>query len=459
MNNKQIGLVGLGVMGKSLAINLMNHGISVVGYNQSKAPTETLKKEYPDTFTACFTDEELCNQLSTPRMILFMVPAGKPVDDTIAALKPFLAPGDILMDGGNSFFHDTERRQQELASSGIHYFGVGISGGEKGALLGPCMMPGGPREAYDSIKPVLEAIAASFEQQPCVTYIGPGGSGHYVKMVHNGMEYAEMQAIAEVYLALKQDHTNEEIAALFEQWNEGESKSYLLGITAVILKEQDPEGNGSLLDEIVDVAHNKGTGRWTGQQALEQEYDASVLLDAYLARAVSNLTDLRSSYEVTEQGCPLRLEPETLHRAYDLSREVIYAQGFGLYRNASMKYSWNLDLSGIAAIFRAGCIIQCRLLDTLSEQLKQNDDLFMTDWMMEQRNTLLPSLRKVILGSVQHGIPMPVMNGALTFMDQLGSPLLGANLIQAQRDYFGAHTFQRIGNDTFIHHDWERLTK
>jgi 6-phosphogluconate dehydrogenase len=273
------------------------------------------------------------------------------------------------------------------------------------------------------------------------------------------MEYAEMQAIAEVYLALKQDHTNEEIAALFEQWNEGESKSYLLGITADILKEQDPEGNGSLLDEIVDVAHNKGTGRWTGQQALEQEYDASVLLDAYLARAVSNLTDLRSSYEVTEQGCPLRLEPETLHRAYDLTRYVIYAQGFGLYRNASMKYSWNLDLSGIAAIFRAGCIIQCRLLDTLSEQLKQNDDLFMTDWMMEQRNTLLPSLRKVILGSVQHGIPMPVMNGALTFMDQLGSPLLGANLIQAQRDYFGAHTFQRIGSELFMHHDWEHSIK
>ena len=459
MKQSDIGIIGIGVMGRSLALNFISRGFAVSGYNRTTKPTEELQQLQPQAFTACSSLEELVNSLKKPARVFMMVPAGKPVDESIEQLKVLLKPGDILMDGGNSFFKDTMRREQSLALLGIHYFGIGVSGGEEGALKGPSIMPGGDQKAYQEIAPILEAAAAQKDGVPCCTWIGPNGAGHYVKMVHNGIEYADMQLIAEAYLLLKKSgRTNTEISEIFKNWNGGETESYLLSITAEILLEKDDRSNSDLVDLIQDAAANKGTGKWTGIESLQQEYNASLLTAAFQARIISNDTDGRAKMNHLLTGGTVDLpNTEVLHRAYFLSRLAVYAQGFGLYKDASRIYHWNLNLEKIASIFRAGCIIQASLLDEIMkcyEQQPQLDNLLTADLFQSRISSYSAGLQAVVSAAVPAAVPVPLFMGAWVYLSQLSADLLGANLIQAQRDYFGAHRFLRKGSTEPEHHQW-----
>jgi 6-phosphogluconate dehydrogenase len=460
MNRQDIGVIGLGVMGRSLAVNLMNHGFTVAGYNRRREPAQALAREYPEKCIACATYQELVSQLNAPRVILMMVPAGAAVDDVIRELVPLLEKGDALIDGGNSFYEDTARRQQELAARGIDFFGTGVSGGEEGALKGPSIMPGGPREGYAKIQRFLETIAASKGGMPCCTYIGPEGAGHYVKMVHNGIEYADMQLLSECYLILAEGgRSNAAIADLFEKWNRTEVESFLVKISADILREKDDQSENDLIDMIRDAAGNKGTGRWTSIEALKQEYNASLLTAAYQARVMSNQTELRRKFHgvlpvCTDEG---GLDAETIRRAYSLAKVIAYAQGFGLYHDASERNGWHLDLKAIASIFRAGCIIQARLLQDIMNAYEAEPELANL-LEAKQFSTLLQEnigdLKKTVLWALAHNVPLPLFTNALIYVSQLSADSLGANMIQAQRDYFGAHTFERIDGEGHVHHEW-----
>lgn len=455
--NSNIGVIGLGVMGKNIAINMMNHGYLISGYNRSYGKTKALAEENHKNFTACETLEAFVNSLESPKKIFLMVPAGKPVDEIVEELLPLLNAGDILMDGGNSYFKDTNRREAYLAEHHIHYFGVGVSGGEEGALNGPSIMPSGAKEAYAEVGPILEAIAAKKDGEPCCVYIGPQGSGHYVKMVHNGIEYADMQLLAEVYLILKNEgYSNQEISKIMTEWNQTEVESYLVAITATVLAEKDDKSDQDLIDIIVDVAGNKGTGRWTSIEALSQEYNASLLSAAYQARIMSNQLSLRkalkdSARKVSAEASKL----EAIHKAYALAKSVAFAQGFGLYKNASDLYGWDLDLKAIASIFRAGCIIQARLLQDITKRYVAGTEniLILPEFKAQVLNNN-SALRTVVGKAIADALPIPVMSAALTYLDQLSANLLGANLIQGQRDYFGAHTYQRIDTGVVEHHHW-----
>lgn len=452
-----IGVIGLGVMGKNIAINMMNNSFKVAGYNRSYEKTEELIKENHENFTGYKMLKDFVNSLSIPRKVFLMVSAGKAVDAVIDELIPLLSENDIIMDAGNSYFKDTNSREEKLKDLGINYFGVGVSGGEEGALKGPSIMPGGEKEAYPLISDILEAISAKYDGESCCKYIGPKGSGHYVKMVHNGIEYADMQLLAEVYLILKNNgYSNIEISEILDKWNKTEVESYLVFITSKVLKEKDDKTNNDLIDMIVDVAGNKGTGRWTSIEALSQEYNASLLTAAYQARIMSNEIELRkdlSNKISKEQG--EKLDVEVLRKAYSLAKSVAFAQGFGLYKDASEKYNWDLDLKEIASIFRAGCIIQARLLQEIMKAYEDGTKNILT--LPVFKNQLVENskdLRKVVLSGVQSGLALPVFTSALTYLDSLSSELLGANIIQAQRDYFGAHTYQRVDRDGFEHHNW-----
>ncbi|NLC96740.1 MAG: NADP-dependent phosphogluconate dehydrogenase [Erysipelotrichaceae bacterium] len=457
MNMNDIGVIGLGVMGKNIAINMMNNSFKVAGYNRSYEKTEELIKENHENFTGYKMLKDFVNSLSIPRKVFLMVSAGKAVDAVIDELIPLLSENDIIMDAGNSYFKDTNSREEKLKDLGINYFGVGVSGGEEGALKGPSIMPGGEKEAYPLISDILEAISAKYDGESCCKYIGPKGSGHYVKMVHNGIEYADMQLLAEVYLILKNNgYSNIEISEILDKWNKTEVESYLVFITSKVLKEKDDKTNNDLIDMIVDVAGNKGTGRWTSIEALSQEYNASLLTAAYQARIMSNEIELRkdlSNKISKEQG--EKLDVEVLRKAYSLAKSVAFAQGFGLYKDASEKYNWDLDLKEIASIFRAGCIIQARLLQEIMKAYEDGTKNILT--LPVFKNQLVENskdLRKVVLSGVQSGLALPVFTSALTYLDSLSSELLGANIIQAQRDYFGAHTYQRVDRDGFEHHNW-----
>ena len=463
MNN--IAVIGMAVMGSNLALNMADKGFKVAVYNRTAAVTEEVVKKHPhENMTPYYDLKELVASLEKPRKVLMMIKSGKPVDMTIEQLLEVLEPGDIILDAGNSFFGDTRRRFDYVKEKGMNYFGVGVSGGEKGARLGPSIMPGGDKAAYETVQPILEAIAAQVGEEPCCTYIGTDGAGHYVKMVHNGIEYADMQLIAESYLLLKGvgGLGNKDLAEAFGKWNEGELKSYLIGITADIFGEKDDLGEGELVDKIVDSAGQKGTGRWTSIQSLEQGVNTSMISAACNSRVMSNLLAERKKMasllpkpQAPQVGTDF---VEKVRQSLYTAKIIAYAQGFALYRSASAEFGWELDYGKIASIFRAGCIIQAEFLNKITEAYRKNpalENLMLDEFFFAKIQQNLPALREVVSLAIASGIPVPAMANALEYIDAMSTEILGANLIQAQRDYFGAHTYQRIDREGAFHHEWQ----
>lgn len=466
MKKFDIGIVGLSVMGRSLALNMADHGFQVAGYNRSRAVTEEVMRAHPHKNLSPFYDlEEFVAALARPRRIMLMIQAGKPVDAVIAQIVPLLEKGDILLDGGNSYFEDTRRRCAALNEKGILYFGVGISGGEEGARFGPSIMPGGDAAVYHHIQPILEAVAARAEGEPCCSFIGPDGAGHYVKMAHNGIEYADMQLIAEAYLLLKYigGFTNQELADIFQRWNEGELRSYLIGITAQILREGDDLGEGDLLDQITDSAGQKGTGRWTSIEALRQGVDISMITAACNARIMSNHLALRkiAAERMLEPAAVRALNAadfvEQVRCALYAAKIAAYAQGFSLLSDASARFDWALDFGRIASIFRAGCIIQAEFLNDITSAFQRDPsltNLMLDGFFLDCMNKNQESLRRTAAQGVSSGIPLPAMTAAIAYLDAFRGKHVGANMIQAQRDFFGAHTYSRVDRTGTFHHEW-----
>ncbi len=457
--HNQIGIIGLGTMGKALAMNFMNHGVQVVGYNRSPQVVNDLSSIYPENFIGASDLANLVLNLQKPRRVFLMLPANQIIDSFIEQLIALLDEGDIIMDGGNSYFKDTKRRSEYVEKHHLHYFGIGISGGEQGALLGPSIMPSGNQEAYAHIAPLLELIAAKKEGEPCCAYISTDGAGHYVKMVHNGIEYADMQLIAEVYLILKYNMklSNLEMAQVFEEWQNSEVQSYLVEITSKILKEKDPQDKGELIDYIKDSASQKGTGKWTVLEAVDQGDNVSVIYSALNARIMSNQTQLRETYQYTQDNTSSNITLEQLHSAYALTKMSAYAQGFAQIQHASMMYEWHIDLRSVAAIFRAGCIIQAKFLSVLMEIFSTNQNctnILFSDQIKAQVDAKIDHLRIVVIDALTRRSAIVAMTNALLYLDQIYAEHLGANLIQAQRDFFGAHTFERTDLEGVIHHEW-----
>jgi len=468
MTKQQIGVVGMAVMGKNLALNIESRGYSVALYNRTGSKTEAVINEHPEkNFKATYTIEEFVQSLEKPRRIIMMVQAGKGTDATIQALLPHLDRGDILVDGGNTFFKDTMRRNEELANSGINFIGTGVSGGEEGALKGPSIMPGGQKEAYDLIAPVLEQISAKAEDgAPCVTYIGPNGAGHYVKMVHNGIEYGDMQLIAESYDLLKNvlGLSNEELAETFAAWNKGELDSFLMEITADILTRKDDLGTGKpIVDVILDAAGNKGTGKWTSQSALDLGVPLPLITESVFARFISTYKDERvnasqkfpkTTFEFTGDKAEF---VEKIRQALYFSKIMSYAQGFAQLRQASKEYDWQLPFGEIAKIWRAGCIIRAQFLQKITDAYEKNDDLenlLLDDYFFDITVKYQQAVRDVVALAVQAGVPVPTFSSAIAYFDSYRAEKLPANIIQAQRDYFGAHTYQRTDREGIFHYNW-----
>lgn len=468
MKQQDIAVIGLAVMGRSLALNMADHGFAVAAYNRSYAVSEQMAKNHPHPHIHIYKELKDCvAALKKPRKVMLMVKAGKAVDMVIEQLVDLLEEGDIILDGGNSFFEDTIRREQALRKNGLHYFGVGVSGGEEGARFGPSIMPGGNKQAYDKIRPILETIAAkASDGKPCCTYIGENGAGHYVKMVHNGIEYADMQLISEAYLQLKYigGYTNTEIAKIFKEWNADELESFLIRITADIFLASDDRSSQDLLDVIVDSAAQKGTGRWTSIEALKQGVDVSMITASCNARIMSNLLAQRHQAQILyPDRKPLQRKNdafvETVRQALYAGKILAYAQGFALLAHASSQYDWQLALGEIAAIFRAGCIIQARFLNDIQQAFtKENpaSHLLFDPFFAKQLQTHQQALRDMVAMSITQGLAIPAMANAVSYLDMFRSSHSGANLIQAQRDYFGAHTFERCDMSGSFHHEWRR---
>lgn len=466
MKSPNIGLIGLSVMGRSLAQNIADHGFTVGVYNRSREVTDQVMLNHPhNNIIPFYSLKELTHSLIRPRKVMLMIQAGRAVDTVIEQLTPFLEEGDMILDGGNSFFEDTGRRFLKLKEKGIHYFGVGVSGGEEGARFGPSIMPGGDREAYGQIRPVLEAIAARADDTVCCTYIGPEGSGHYVKMVHNGIEYADMQLIAEAYLLLKYvgGFDNDGLARIFKRWNDGPLQSYLMGITADIMKEKDDLTDGFLIDSILDSAGQKGTGRWASIESLKQGVDISMITSACNARIMSGLLKERKAASALIPGPQITkaTDPEafaeTVEKALYAGKIVAYAQGFALMDHASKKFGWNLDLQAIASIFKAGCIIQARFLNDIAKAFQTDpslSNLLFDQFFLDRINEHQDSLRKAATTGILNGLPLPAFANAVSYLDEFREEASGANLIQAQRDCFGAHTFERTDREGIFHHQW-----
>ena len=461
----EFGLAGLGVMGKSLARNLGAHGLKLSLFNQHVAGKEenvalNSIAQFEELRSAKGFDliEPFVQSLSKPRKIFLMVPAGKVVDHMITALLPYLSPGDIVMDGGNSHFKDTERRHEALKSNHIHFLGIGVSGGEQGALTGPAIMPGGDEVAYDSIKPILNAIAAKDHQGlPCSTFIGPGGAGHFVKMIHNGIEYAEMQILAEVYWILKKGlgFDNEQIALSLEEWNKKSAASYLLEITYKILRHKT--GIDYTLDLIADLSGSKGTGSWSLTAAAELGMSANLISESLFARFVSSLkTERKQAASFAEiEIKPVAITLDQLYEAFELARLINHHQGFEIMRTASEQYGWNLNLSEVARIWTNGCIIRSVLMQSIQTTIIGEQNLLVAQKQAvgEQR----AALAQVVANSLSSGIPIPALSAALNFILAYSSENLPANLIQAQRDFFGAHTYRKQDDPYGIsyHTEWE----
>ncbi|KVD11557.1 NADP-dependent phosphogluconate dehydrogenase [Burkholderia ubonensis] len=469
MAKQAIGVIGLAVMGRNLALNIESRGYAVSVYNRSREKTDELIAEFPGrNLVPTYTLEEFVASLETPRRILMMVKAGAATDATIAALKPLLEKGDVLIDGGNTHFTDTIRRNQELAQSGLHFIGTGVSGGEEGALRGPSIMPGGQRDAYDLVEPILKQIAAKApsDGEPCVAYMGPDGAGHYVKMVHNGIEYGDMQLIAESYAVLKDvaGLTNDELGAVYTDWNQGELDSYLMEITSKIFGKKDDETGKHLVDVILDRAAQKGTGKWTSQNALDLGVPLPLITESVFARVLSSLKTERVAASKVLSGpsaTPLQGDRaafvEAVRRALYLSKVISYAQGFAQLRTASEEYGWNLDLGTIAKIFRAGCIIRARFLQKITDAYAKDPalaNLLLDPYFQDIAANYQASLREVVIAAVKAGVPVPAFASAVAYFDSYRSERLPANLVQAQRDFFGAHTFERTDKPGSFHANW-----
>jgi 6-phosphogluconate dehydrogenase len=469
---RHVGVVGLAVMGENLARNIDRNGFAPAVYNRSPARTREMLAELPhgSQILGTYSVKEFVGSLQRPRRVLLMVKAGTAVDAVIEELAPYLEEGDILIDGGNSFFQDTERRSRDLAGRGFNFVGMGVSGGEEGALWGPSLMPGGPAEAYAQLESMLIAISAKSDSGPCVTHVGPGGAGHYVKMVHNGIEYGDMQLIAETYDVMRRalGMTAPEIADVFERWNEGKLESFLVEITATVLRHIDHETGKPLVDCIADQAEQKGTGRWTSQNSYELATPIPVIDAAVIARSLSALKQHRmvasevlrgpeNSHDQLPPAPDRDVTIDALEDALYFSKISSYAQGMALLRAASSAYEWNLNLSEIARIWKAGCIIRARLLDPIMSAFNgatSLDNLMLDPFFTDAINSGMPSVRSVLHTSLNFGIPTPALSSALNYVDTYRQEFLPANLIQAQRDFFGAHTYKRLDREGTFHTDW-----
>ncbi|GGC84007.1 NADP-dependent phosphogluconate dehydrogenase [Enterococcus wangshanyuanii] len=469
MTKQQFGVVGMAVMGKNLALNIESRGYSVALFNRTGSKTTDVVEEHPDkNFKATYTIEEFVDSIEKPRRIMLMVQAGFATDATIQELLPHLDKGDILIDGGNTFFKDTIRRNEELANSGINFIGTGVSGGEEGALKGPSIMPGGQKEAYELVAPILEKISAKAEDgEPCVTYIGPNGAGHYVKMVHNGIEYGDMQLIAESYDLMKNilGLSVDEMADIFKEWNQGELDSYLVEITADILTRKDDEGTGQpIVDVILDAAGNKGTGKWTSQSSLDLGVPLPLITESVFARFISAYKEERvkaskvlAKPEKAEYSGDKKELIEKIREALYFSKIMSYAQGFAQLRVASEDYNWDLPFGDIAKIWRAGCIIRAQFLQKITDAYDKNptiENLLLDDYFIDITKKYQQSVRDVVSIAVQAGVPVPTFASAIAYYDSYRSERLPANIIQAQRDYFGAHTYQRTDKEGTYHYSW-----
>lgn len=465
MAKQKVGVIGLAVMGRNLALNIADHGFSVAVYNRSPEKTMDLMKEAEGKdIVPAYSLKDFIDALETPRKIILMVQAGDAVDQTISQLLPLLNKGDLIMDGGNSNYQDTIRRSGELKSKGYYYLGTGISGGEEGARKGPAIMPGGDEEAYRMLKPVLTAISARVEDEPCCTYIGKDGAGHFVKMVHNGIEYADMQLICEAYDILKRGLglTPPEFQEIFAEWNRGELNSYLIDITADIFSKKDPETGKYLVDLILDTAGQKGTGKWTGQISLNLGVPTPTITAAVYERYLSSMKGERVQAAKVLKG-PVNLEHksrdmvEAVRRALYASKICSYAQGFGLMRAASLNYGWDLRLGDIAKIFRGGCIIRAQFLNHIHRAYEKNPELtnlLLEDYFRDIVGQYQVEWREVVKLAITAGISVPGFSSALAYYDSYRTEELPMNLLQAQRDYFGAHTYQRKDKEGIFHTHW-----
>ena len=467
MTRQQIGVMGMAVMGRNLALNIESRGYTVSIYNRSSEKTDEVLADNPDSKLVPFYEiETFVASLEKPRRILLMVAAGEATDKTIESLKPYLDKGDILIDGGNTYYPDTIRRNRELSEAGLNFIGTGVSGGEEGALKGPSIMPSGQREAYDMVAPILEKIAARAEDgEPCVNYVGPDGAGHYVKMVHNGIEYGDMQLISEAYAILKEGLglSNDELADVFTEWNEGELDSYLIDITARIFRKRDENGE-YVVDTILDSAGQKGTGKWTSKSALDLGVPLPLITESVFARFISSLKEERVAASKVLKGPaekPFEGDRaefiEKVRQALYFSKIASYAQGFAQMRAASDNYNWNLDYGSVAKLFRAGCIIRARFLQKITDAYQDQPalaNLLMAPYFSDIADRYQQSLRDVISHAVQNGIPVPTFSSAVAYYDSYRAEKLPANLVQAQRDFFGAHTYKRLDRDGVFHTEW-----
>jgi len=472
MAQMDIGLIGLAVMGENLVLNMESKGFSVAVYNRTVEKVDKFisGRGAGKNFVGCHSIEELCANLKRPRKVMLLVKAGAAVDDFIEKLLPRLEEGDIIIDGGNSHFPDTIRRCEYVESKGFRYIGTGVSGGEEGALLGPSMMPGGTPSAWPEVKEIFQKICAKTDAgEPCCDWVGEGGAGHFVKMVHNGIEYGDMQMICETYHLMKAGlgMTNPEMHEVFTEWNAGELDSYLIEITRDILGYKDEDGN-EVVDLILDTAGQKGTGKWTAIAALDEGQPLTLIGEAVFARCLSALKEERVRAAQTLKGSVKSFDGDKkafvqdLRQALYASKIISYAQGYQLMRAAAKTYGWNLNYGGIALMWRGGCIIRSVFLGKIKEAFDQNpnlENLLLDPFFAEIVQKNQDAWRRVIVKAVEMGIPTPAMMSALNFFDGYRCERLPANLLQAQRDYFGAHTFERLDRPGVFHLDWTKPGK
>lgn len=467
-----IGLIGLAVMGENLALNIESRGYRIAVYNRTTSVVDALiaGRAAGKRFVGCHSIEQLVASLAAPRKVMLMVKAGPAVDTLIDQLIPLLSPGDVIIDGGNTHFMDTERRTKYVESKGLLYIGTGVSGGEEGALKGPSLMPGGSEAAWPSLKPIFQAIAAkvgSNQDIPCCDWVGPRGAGHYVKMVHNGIEYGDMQLICEAYYMLRQvlELSNDELYEVFDGWNRGELDSYLIEITRDIFSVRDPDADGFLVDKIMDTAGAKGTGKWMSQLALDLGVPSTLVTEAVYARCLSALKSARRRASQTLQG-PQSSGPysgdrgqfiEAVRHALYASKICSYAQGYVQLQAAAKEHEWPLDYGAIALLWRGGCIIRARFLERIKEAFDADpnlENLLLAPYFTSAVREAQAAWRHVIVTATERGIPVPAFTTALAYYDGYRQERLPANLLQAQRDYFGAHTYQRVDKEGVFHTDW-----
>jgi 6-phosphogluconate dehydrogenase len=469
----QFGMIGLGVMGSNLALNVADHGFPIAVWNRDPEPMKRFLERNPGKkITGATTLQEFVNALERPRRIMMLIAAGTPIDQTIERLRPLVQDGDVIIDGGNSWFKDTQDRTKRLEGTGIHFMGSGVSGGEEGARHGPSLMPGGSDHSWQAMRPIFESIAAKTDSGPCVTHVGPDGAGHFVKMVHNGIEYGDMQLIAEAYELLRKGlkASPDELAAIFGQWNKTNLESFLIEITAHIFRVKDPDSGAALLDKVLDKAGQKGTGKWTAQVALDLGVPVPTIAAAIDARVLSSMKEERVAASKVLRGpdaipkvSDRKQFIDDVHDALYASKICSYAQGMALIQAGSREWKWGVNLREMARIWKAGCIIRARFLDSIMRAYERKPDL--PNLLLDQEFSATvqksgQAWRRAIAMAQSSGIPVPAMSSSLAYFDAYRSADLPQNLTQAQRDYFGSHTYQRNdkGPDApFVHTDWMNL--